>query len=286
MNILTFVLALMMMFAITTSTMLKKNIFSKHLATSFKGYMQSSRKLLNDGEYLLHNRIEEKESTKKTKHPIKAKNKVNPRKIKPHYGKINIYKLIVDKKENQKELYKMLQLLVKELYNDKSFYEKGFEKALVENIISALKNQKKQGNELQLETLILKDANLQKIYYKILKGTKYYDYEQNMGLASLLDFIKINLNDKKIPIKHASFELLVSLFDKQIASDIKQMQTSRNFENLNAEYILGICKNSNIKNVHEETLKLFDFSKNYNKDKEKILFGCDEKTDIKIKLSV
>ena len=157
---------------------------------------------------------------------------------------------------------------------------------MLDNILIAFENQQDKNQELNFETLIFKEDSLQKIFYKMLKGTKFYDYDKNIGIASFLDFVKIENNSLDVLIKDASKEFLVTLFNKEIFQEINILQKEKGCPNLTYENVLNICSNHHF-NVDKKLLHLFTFSNFSSRhSNEKVLVGYDKNTDIKFKIKV
>lgn len=290
----TFIFSILMIFSISTTVFLKKASFEDSFEKSISGYMSASRKLISAKEYDFYKSIKkvpkEKDLNKKDIDEMQelksnkiAKNSTEgakkTREINTLNAKVNIYKLGVEKKENHKELYNLVARLIKNLYSNKSFYHNNLENIILDNILKAIENQKNDKN-ISPSKLVLKTQDLQKVYYKMLKGSKFYDFEKGQGTASLVDFLKIENSKSKIPIIDASYELLESAFSKKIANQIKELQKEDPPKNLTRNSVLTICQKNRL-NVNETILDLFDFS-SFSKDKNNYLVGIDENTNIKI----
>ncbi len=285
MNIIALVMGLLLIIAVSTNTLLKKKIADDTVSKSVSGYMNASRKALNNSEIYYFNSIQAKPSdnSKKEKEPIKVvENK--KREINIQNAKINIYPLVMEKKENCPELYKLVISLVKTLYSDKSFYKTNLEKVILDNILAAFEIQLKKDKDLHLANLFLKDSSLQKTYYRILKGTKFYDFDKKIGIPSLLDYIKFENTNSKIPMKDASYELLLTIFNKSITKEIILLQTQNPPKNLTKENVINICQKNHFR-FDEKIFDFFDFSNSIN-SKEKIIIGLDKSTNIKVKRKI
>jgi len=281
MNILAFVIGLLMIFAITTNTLLKKKGEDSIVSKSFSGYMKASRNALNEAQVNYFSAIKEvsthKNSPENNENTLPKKRTINT-----ENAKINIYHLSKDI-ENQKDLYNLTTSLIKTLYSNKSFYKKNLEHELISQILKAIENQSKDNKNLQLANLILKNDSFQKTYYKILKGTKFYDFEKNIGSASLLDFIKFENSNQKIPMKDASKELLLAAFNEKIVKDIQALQIEDPPKNLTQEMVLIICQKHHFY-LNEKFLNLFDFSTTNSNNN--IVVGVDNSTNIKVKRKI
>lgn len=282
MNIIPFIISLLLIIAISTNTLLKKKITEDLVSKSISGYMNASRKALNNSEYYFFESIQEKpieksKDKKTTKEKVEKKRAVNI-----ENAKINIYPIVVDRKENQPELYNLVLSLMHTLYCDKSFYYPNFEKEILNNILSAIDIQLKNDKDLHLSNLIFKDSFLQKKYYKILKGTKFYDFDNNIGVPSLLDYIKFENTNSKISMKDASFELLVTIFSISVAKELNELQKQDPPKNLTKQNVINICQKHSFR-FNENILDFFDFSISSKNSKEKIIVGLDKETNIKVK---
>ncbi len=289
MNIVAFIAGLLMIFAITTNTLSKKHLSDGFVSRSFSGYMKSSRKATNEYErYCFDNLKESVKSKQRTiadREKSSAVKKEKTREVHIENAKINIYQLVIDKKEKQKNTYNLIASLIKTLYSNQNFYKNGFENDILNNILVAFENQIEKKQNLNFETLILKDGSLKNIYYKIIKGTKFYDFEKKIGCPSILDFVKIENSKEQIPMKDASKELLITFFNKKIAEEIYELQIEYPPKNLTSQNVLNICQKTNL-TIDEKKLKLFDFSNSMIRSNEKIFVGFDKNTDIKCKIKL
>lgn len=283
MNILPFVISLLLIIAITSNTLLKKKVSEDIVSHSISGYMKASRKAMNYSQEIAFDAIPEKQVDKKPQEKHEKSNKkevTNLRYINIENAKVNIYPLVVNNKDTQIELYNLAAALIHTLYADQSFYTKHFEKTLINNILSSFETQLKKDKDIQISNLVLQDPLLQKNYYKILKGTKFFDHDKKIGTPSLLDYIKYENINSKIPIKDASYELLTTVFNEKIAKEIFILQTQEFSKNLTLDNIKNICQKHNFK-INESFLNFFDFFSSSTKDS--VLIGFDKATNIKVK---
>ncbi|NGX44062.1 MAG: hypothetical protein K1060chlam3_00221 [Candidatus Anoxychlamydiales bacterium] len=289
MNIVAFIAGILMIFAITTNTLSKKHLSDGFVSRSFSGYMKSSRKATNEYERYCFDNLKEsvksKQRTTADREKPSEDKKEKTREIHIENAKINIFQLVIDKKEKQKDTYNLIASLIKTLYSNQSFYKKGFEKDILNNILVAFENQIKKKQNLNFETLILKDGSLKNIYYKIIKGTKFYDFEKKIGCPSILDFVKVENSKEQIPMKDASKEFLITFFDKKITKEISALQIEYPPKNLTLQNVLSICQKNNLP-IDENDLKLFDFSNSMYRSNEKTFVGFDKNTDIKCKIKL
>ncbi|OGN61625.1 MAG: hypothetical protein A3F40_00160 [Chlamydiae bacterium RIFCSPHIGHO2_12_FULL_27_8] len=252
MNILGFIFTILMIFSIITNNLYLKAKNETIFSSSLNGFMKASRNLNNNFEKEIFKNL-------KTNNEKKEKILSKTRNINILNAKMNLYPLLDKKKSENAEYYNLAAKLIKELYKESDFYQEGFEFFLLDRIILNDKNTP------SLDRIDLNNSKFQKIYYKMLKGSKTYN------IPSFLDYFTIKEKDFKIPIKDASFELLKCAFSTDLAYKIKneQLVNPVNFENIST-FI-----------SNEKYSTLFDYSKRAQKI-DSFLVGIDKETNIQI----
>ncbi|NGX55929.1 MAG: hypothetical protein K1060chlam5_00163 [Candidatus Anoxychlamydiales bacterium] len=285
MNILPLIISLILIFSFFTNVLFVKNKNSTLISISYSGYMKAKRDAMNNYQKELYNLVDGK--TKKNinvnNNRILSNSENNKTRIpSPLNAKINITSLFID---NNQDLYNLLKNLIKNLYQDQNFYKKNLEVYLLNNLIDEaklfLKDEKNSIIDLSLAKLKLKDENLQNIFYKILKGTKFYDSKNNIGFPSILDYIEIRSHKNvNVPIIDASFEVLSIIFNEKIANDILEKQKVYPVKNLYKEDVINLASRSGFK-AKDSHLRYLDFS-NSNFNPNKIIVGIDINSGIKV----
>ncbi len=285
MNILSFVISLLMIFAISTSTLLVKKKNQDIIAKSYNGYMTANRKSLNNYQSAVYTNIQAVKENDYKKNNTK-KNEEPKRTIDLQNGKINIYPLLKEGIETHKDLYYLLSSLIKSLYSDKNFYKNNLENNIVNNMIKDAKKKFEDSDDINLAQLNMNNQDLQLNYYKMLKGSKLYNFENKSGVASLLDFIcAYPTSEVKIPIIDTSKEILSLIFSKQIADLIEPLQIEEPTKTLTKDYVIDLCRKNNVK--YDLTLFSFlNFSINTKNYKNKEIIGLDKDTNIFIKRKI
>ena len=242
MNILGFIAAILIIFSITSSFMFKQHEDINNLKKSIKGYYNAHNQSQNAYEQFLYDSIYKE---KKTKEKLFGSINLKPqiKKIKNLSNQNNLDKNIDEENNNKiadsKELYEccyidIFPLLKNGKVSEKQTYElfarlirtvhfsslpKNCEYTLINNLIQAY--QTADDENISLEKLSLSNTNLQKKWYSLLRGTKFYNFEKKEGCPSLLDFITLN---KKKPTKicamKAPIEIFSALFNEKIAIKI------------------------------------------------------------------
>ena len=291
MNILAFVLALLMIFSIISTSMLKNHKDSVILKKSIKGFYNANNLSQNSFENFIYKGMKAKKNTSKTKTPkinTSTQNKTPKQKNKKENkiydcARINILPLLENGRKSEKKLYEIVLKLVKNTYF-KNSKEKNISSIFLNNLIKSSQNRVKekikasqsrisQTKELVLEKIIFKNENFQRIWYQMLKGSKFYDLKKNIGYPSILEFISLS-SQNKICLHKAKKELLLALFNEKTTEKIILLREKdkKNLKSLIAKEKL------NLKNWD-----LIDFShKNHSKCAE-LIICTDEESQISVK---
>jgi hypothetical protein len=110
--------------------------------------------------------------------------------------------------------------LIRSFYEPITLKEKRFEYRFVDTLLSFAKLTLQKEGKLAFEKIQLEDPDLQKIYYKMLKGTKHWSLKEGVGYPPLLDYIRaipLDSSSDKICLCHANLDLLTVLFNAKIA---------------------------------------------------------------------
>jgi|GEM_PF-4013301 len=98
--------------------------------------------------------------------------------------------------------------------------DKIFEK-LLNQIIQAGKNALTENKLYSLEKLSLQDPFLDKLFFEMLRGSNYYNYDSEQGYPRLYSYLSMDPNENKsICLRHATKEILSTVFNSDIAEDI------------------------------------------------------------------
>ncbi len=287
MNILSLVITILMIFAISTQMLLSKKVSSDIISKSYVGYMKVQRRATSKSETYYYSTIKTEKNEKEIKQKIKTEKVKKIKEPNRSESYFNIYPLITEGKESHPELYESILHLIRVLYLENGFFKnlkiKNLDKEILNNILLSAKESLKEelsANELHLAKLELKEKDLQPIYYKMMKGSKFYNYKEKIGYPSLLDFIKIRDEKNKIPINSAHFEILSILFNEKIAEEIVKLQ-------LLGEEITKERLNDLLTKKHFQlNPKIWDFISFTNISNPTEIIVKDENTDISLKRAI
>jgi hypothetical protein len=293
MNILAFVLALLMIFSIITTSMLKNHKDSVILKKSIKGFYNANNLSQNSFENFIYKGMKAKKNISKkvvtskintpTKNtPPKQKKKKEENEI-YDCARINVLPLLENGKNSEKELYNIMIKLLKNTYF-KNSKEKNIASIFLNNLIKSSKKSLKekiktsqtkisQTKEITLEKITFENENFQRIWYQMLKGSKFFDPEKNIGYPSILEFISITSHNK-ICLHKAKKELLLSLFNENTAKKIifLRNEDKKNLKNL-------ITKEK----LNSKNWNLVDFSHKNHSKCARFVICTDEESKISIK---
>jgi hypothetical protein len=234
MNILGFISAILIIFSIITAHMLKQHVDTSEINRSITGHYLAEATVKNGLEESLFEAQKEKkrDPTKpggsggggkegEEKNEESESEDEKSAKIIYDCTLLNLYPLIVDGKIKEKPSYELLSSLIKILYYQEIKDDKMVNR-LIDALITSCKKTREEKQEICLLKIDLKDKELQSLWYKMLKGTKYYNFEKKIGFPSILEYVTFipTKTKNKICLKTSSLEMLIALFDKKIAYKI------------------------------------------------------------------
>lgn len=333
MNILGFVSAILIIFSIICASMLHQHQDSNQVKNSIEGYYSASIESQNLAEKTFFKSIKgEKEqkidtlkprsnpSSLKPQNPIEQVKKTeNTDKIEENDDEdendeneaqsidrgnnkiiyscsaLNIFPLLKDGKDKEHDCYEIFAKLIRALY-EKELTKKNIEYSLIDALIKKSQETLTANEELFLEKIYFGNESLQNLWYKMLKGSKFYNLEKNIGYPSIFEFISLyNSNKVTICMQKISDEMLVCLFNKKIAEEIKETIRRNNEKNIKkTNYIsqhdlADILSKNNFdqKNQDLNIMSHLVFS-NHKKHKKNasLIISKDTKTQISIKKKI
>ena len=212
MNFVTFVFSLLLIFAFGTFVVLEKQGSDRRIRETYLGHIKANRKILSKVEGKTYNSLR---STPKEKGKHKSKKRRAPE-LNPECSKLNLWPLVQEGKEAHPFLYEMTLKLLDTFYGKSLFQERPQEKALFLNALLKKSKDAIQNEQFSLEKLAL-GPKFKESYYRMLKGTKTWDPEKEIGYPSLLDVIKVEETSSQVCICHAHIGQLIALFGKKPA---------------------------------------------------------------------
>lgn len=288
MNILPLIFALLIIFSCLCTTFLKE-VKSLHLIEiTLEGYNQAEKEIRNAIIKRSYEKIKgdpssesaKKEGTKRLKTFHSKRSHFPPLETSKFYLKA-LAKTEIEL--SQHPLYEPLAQLLRLLYQKNVFNHypniKGPEYKLIEALV---KKAQKFPSAKDLSYLHPDDSELQKIYYKMLKGTNLYTEE--VGIPPLAHFISLEKTDKVIHLKWASPPILKALFTEPLAQHILQREaehwkTSQKHYSLSKEDLATLFMQEPGQSAIFTALQPY-LSDSLQSAKKKSLAKRDKKTDI------
>ncbi len=240
MNILPLVIAFLTIFACITVSFLREAKSFSLIETTIHGYNRTDRAVSNAIVRKSYRKIKVETNPKKETEPKKVL-KQNYHSMREFYPPLESSKfhlgplLKAEGDLKQHPLYEPLAQLFRLLYGKCLFKNQDKSEKLEYHLIEEIvKNAKKMPNSENLAELYPEDPHLQKIYYKMLKGTN--NYTQDVGIPPLEHFVSLEKSEKAVVLGFASPLLLEALFGKEVASEILNLERKKWSESNNYYY--------------------------------------------------
>lgn len=197
-----------------------------------------------------------KEKTERTK-TLLPKPKSFPE-INPICARINLYPLIKNGIEAESHLAERAKETLIALYGS-TISQAYLEKLFVE-MIKAANAAQQEKRELALETLSLKDPELQKLYYKLLKGMLRPNLFTSSHFPPLTDHFKLDFSPSKICVLHAHPHALISFFGKTGALKIFNHLAEKKKNAVTLDELILAAENPALRMASEDRWNLLSFS--------------------------
>lgn len=221
MNILGLVFSILLILSYGYYAVLDKHAAGIKLRNTYLSHYEANRKVLNQFESQFYNHslhpkknLPVKEKTEEEKFAGEEINEKEP-KFNRECARINLWPLIHEGREAHPLLYELAAKLIRTFYGPLNPEEKRFEYRFLNLLLASAK--KSEQDAFSLEKVVLPDPEMQRIYYKMLKGTKKWDLREEIGYPPFTEYVKAEPADEKICIFHAHPDLLTVVFNPKIA---------------------------------------------------------------------
>jgi hypothetical protein len=258
MNILPFVLAILIVLSYGASVSFQSRMASRRNQKAHVGMRSAEMQILRQSEWELYDHLPgEPVKVEKMKHdapPKEEKKEV----INPSCAKLNLFPLIDQGKMALPALYETAAKMLRLFYRNTLFENQALEYRLLDAILAAGKRSLNESLSLPIETLDLKNGDLQALYYTALKGTKKCQLSEK-GYPSLLDYLKIDRMVAPICLFDAHPHILTLFFGPKTASIVHREIHSGQKQSLELETILQLSSDPDLAFVNPDVWKLIDF---------------------------
>jgi hypothetical protein len=279
MNVLTLIFSLLLILSYGFYASWDKQVTSQRLKTTYRGHQTAHRKLLNQYQSALYKQlrgnlekaepVEEDEDEESPDVPIVKKDPIKKPDPNRECAELNLWPLIQEGKSNHPLLFELALKIIRTFYPS-LLQEKNIEVRLLNALLSSAKIaiQEQEAN-FSLEKVDLGDERLQRIYYKMLKGTKEWDLALQKGYPSLLDYMKADAAPDKICIFHAHPDLTTALFGRDVAQKLHAEIHKKEPTLLTQELIQRICSEMHQTTIDPDIFALLELGKPNHEEKRK-----------------
>lgn len=299
MNFLPLIFGLLIVLTLSNQAILTNRLDGRYINNSHLGNIKADRDANNNIEETIYKKIKTEVDRPKKEDPVKKQKPVNSKQLnrvvkneQKECARINLFPLIEAEKPQEKKEYEILLKLINILYAKHPFFNKTRindpSSQILDSLILSAKLQWDNSSDepFYLEKLSLKDASLQMIFYKMLKGSKGYDLAKKIGYPSFLDFVTIDSKTKttKICLSHASKELLSSIYNEKIANDLFKVLEQARY--ITSDKLLAVLSQNGVL-IDTKTQELLAFSHKSSGPLNKIIVnGEDGETKTQVRKTV
>ncbi|HSX37707.1 MAG TPA: hypothetical protein VLE95_02625 [Chlamydiales bacterium] len=284
MNIIGFVLCILCILSFSAIASFQKQMDSYRLRRSYLGHFAANRQIFDQIISEFYASFKQKSGHKEhATNDFKPKTENPPPPPPPINGscaRLNLFPLIHRNIEDVRSHYETAAHILKILYGDTLFDNKAqSEYKFLDALLKEIRNKMVKDEFTALEKISFKDGNVQKMYYKMLKGTKINGY------LSLLDYFKFEPVSSKICLFHAHPTLLSILFTPKGADKLYAALHASQAPAVTQESIERICQE-----VHAPCPPAFDLfeikRKNHEKPSKGTFIGEDSEYRIFLRKEV
>ncbi|MCX6989348.1 MAG: hypothetical protein NTZ52_07655 [Chlamydiae bacterium] len=226
MNILLLISSMLIILSFISATTSHTSPILEAEKTSFTGYMQGVARTRNMWQHKLFIDATRSTQTSRKAGTIKRQSR---KQFSSHrtaqnlslHSKFNIAPFLSAGAESPQIAF-MLQSLLEQLYGHTAFIkEAGIDNVFYEIVNLMQINGKKQSSVSELQDLSFEQEPLKTLFYKMLKGSGYYDLATQQGHPPLSDFLSIEKEENhSICFYFASYPVLKAVFGQSLADEI------------------------------------------------------------------
>ncbi len=248
MNILGLVFSLLLILSYSFWATWEKSTGSRRLGTAYLGLQKINRKYLNHFESELYQSLRQKPLDKTSPAPSEpsAPKEAKIPALNEPCARLNLLPLITEGRDEHPFLYETAAKLFRTFYQPLFQNQPRFEYRFLDQLLASIKTALEKESPFSLEKLSLKDASLQPLYYRMLRGTKEWDLSKGTGLPPLLDYLKCEPSSDKLCLFHAHPDLLSVLFNPKAAKQLFQKIHQEKAPPLTKELLEQICSEAHI----------------------------------------
>ncbi len=293
MNVLGLVFSILLILSYGFYACWDKQTASSRLRNSYTSSQKVNRKILNSFESEVYAGLNEVKSAPKLKEheeifepdeiPVEKSKKPGLNRV---CSRINLWPLIQEGRENHPALYELAAKMIRTFYPALNTGEKRFEYHFLDVLIASSKAAMKEDHPFSLEKIALVKPDLQRVYYKMLRGTKHWDLVEGIGYPPLQDYIKAEPAQDKICVCHAHPDMLTVLFNPKIGWKLYAEIHQQPPPALTNQLIEKVCSEMHQISVDAELLKLLELGHPDHKEHKKAFIAEDEKGNVSLRKNI
>ena len=291
MNILTFVLAILLVLTYGAVASFQHHTSSRRSTSAYIGLRKAERSLLRQSEGKTFKTLAGESVEAPTKHSKSTQKPISPQlhipAVNPPCCRLNLFPLLEEGKEVEHARYELAAKMLR-LFYGKDFLnqKKGLEYRLLDAMIESAKKAMKEQGTLAIETLSLADSDLQPLYYLLLKGTKHADLFSAKGHPPLIDFIKIERDNSPICLFHAHPYMLAPFFGLQKAMPLYEKLHREVKGSIKIEALIALANDPTLAMADPDIWKLLDLKKHKHTELTETLVAEDRESGILIRRDI
>lgn len=291
MNLLGLIFSLLLILSYGFYACWDKQTASHRLRKTYLGHEKANRTLLNRYQSELYKGLGQNQNPQTKTSASSQETKKDPL---PHpsidpnreCAKINLWPLIQEGREAHPALYELTLNLLRLFYEPLFPAKKNRESYFLNALLTSAKSFSSTNAPIALEKIDLENPSLQKLYYKMLKGTKTWNLQKQTGFPPLLEYIKAAPSKDKICLLHAHPDLLASLFGNEAAWSLYEEVHREHGSPFSEELVTKVCAENHQLRPDPEKLSLLEFGRPSHGELKKTLLAEDKQSQVVLRKSV
>jgi hypothetical protein len=290
-NILGLIFALILILSYGFYASWEKQNASTHLRSTYVGHQKANRKILNRYQSLVYSKFNgksgqeavESDSSLESNDPKQPK----PIELNRSCAKINLWPLIQEGRESHPLLYELTAKMIRTFYSAlQPPQEKRFEYHFLDQLLSSVKLALQEEPTFALEKTSFTEAHLQRLFYKMLKGTKKWDLLTHTGYPSLLDYVKVEPSQEKVCLFHAHSDMLIVLFGEKIGSALHTLAHQKEAPPITPELVQRISSELHQISIDPDLFNLVQIGRPIHEEAKKTFIAEDETSNVSLRKNV
>lgn len=292
MNLIPFVLSVLIVLSYGVAASMQKHAASRKSQNAYLGLRKVERNILRQSESkLFRNAAGVPIKTKNEQQTKASKNESKPApypQVNPICSRLNLLPLLVEENPLHSVRYELAAKLLRLFYGD-SLLDKGKrqEYEFLDCLLSSAKEAIQSQQELKLETIALNRPEFQRLYYRMLKGTKHANLFSRSGYPALIDYFKIERADTPICLFDAHPHMLSLFFGLKNSPEIFEKLKKEVKGGVSLDGLMAIAGDPQLLMADPEIWKLLELNKTrHGARSEETLVAEDEVTKIQIRMKI